>query len=50
MMTTTGLIYTPRDVGGHQIRSELDSGEVTAHDMGQGPDKQCFGHPGHTFD
>ena len=38
------------DVGGHQVRGELDTRERTADNPGEGLHGQRLGHSGHTFE
>ncbi len=38
------------DVGGHEVRRELDAVELRAEDVGQRADEQGFRHAGHAFD
>ena len=38
------------DVGGHQVGGELDAGERTADDLGEGLDGERLGDAGHAFE
>ena len=40
----------PDDIGGNQVRSELDTREGTAHDLGERLDGQRLGHTGNTLE
>ena len=40
----------PGDVRGHQVRGELDPGELRSQHLGQRADQQGFGDPGHALE
>ncbi len=40
----------PGDIGGHQIRGELDAAELASEDAGQGAHQERLGDAGHSLD
>ena len=40
----------PDDVGGNQVGSELDPGEIASDDGGEATHCECLGYPGYTFE